>query len=130
MDISELVNKMNNKEISTKEVAEKYKVSTRTVQNRIRKQGYIYDNKKSQWIINNDPNKVSSNISVKEKKPITKSMIQELLTAKPTPNKNRTFRGFYLDTDILEVLDSVPTGKRSDLINEVLREAFKEHNRL
>ncbi|MEC0111560.1 hypothetical protein P4H27_31885 [Paenibacillus taichungensis] len=41
-------------------------------------------------------------------------------------NKNRTYRGFYFDEDVLAVIDSAKSGKKSDLINELLRLSLEE----
>lgn len=55
--------------------------------------------------------------------------IDRLLSATPE-KKNRMYRGFYFDTDVLEVIDSISSGNKSDLINEILRSTFKQRGRL
>lgn len=59
-----------------------------------------------------------------------KDKIDQLLNATASEKSKRTYKGYYVDSDVLGVLESVPTGKRSDLLNEVLRAAFKERGRL
>lgn len=44
---------------------------------------------------------------------------------KQSGNRNRKYRGFYFDADILAVLDAYE-GNKSDLMNELLREVFIE----
>lgn len=38
----------------------------------------------------------------------------------------RTSKAFYLDHDVLQIIESVDSGVRSDLVNECLRKVFKE----
>lgn len=38
----------------------------------------------------------------------------------------RVHKGFYLDHDVLEIIENVDSGVRSDLVNECLRKVFKE----
>lgn len=38
----------------------------------------------------------------------------------------RKYRGFYFDSDVLSIIDSVSGGKKSELVNECLRRVFKE----
>lgn len=134
MNIDDLVRKINNEELTTAGIAKDKKVSVRTIQNRIRKQGFIYDKSAKIWTKEGDSGVVNTNtayeVETVASKPVTSDMIDQLLNAKPKELKNRTFKGFYYDSDVLSVIDSLPTGKRSDLINEVLREVFKERGRL
>ena len=49
--------------------------------------------------------------------------IDRLLAGKKT---KREFRGFYLDNDVLQIIDNVDSGIKSELVNECLRKVFKE----
>lgn len=55
--------------------------------------------------------------------------ISILLSETTTQNK-RHYRGFYFDEDVLAVIDNVKSGNKSELINEVLRQTFKERGLL
>jgi hypothetical protein len=49
--------------------------------------------------------------------------IDRLLAGKKA---RREFRGFYLDNDVLQIIDNVDSGIKSELVNECLRKVFKE----
>jgi hypothetical protein len=49
--------------------------------------------------------------------------IDRLLAGKKV---KREFRGFYLDNDVLQIIDNVDSGIKSELVNECLRKVFKE----
>jgi len=49
--------------------------------------------------------------------------IDRLLAGKKA---KREFRGFYLDNDVLQIIDNVDSGIKSELVNECLRKVFKE----
>lgn len=49
--------------------------------------------------------------------------IDMLLAGKKT---KRNYRGFYFDSDVLDIIDSVDSGVKSDLVNECLRKVFKD----
>jgi hypothetical protein len=49
--------------------------------------------------------------------------IDHLLAGKKA---KREFRGFYLDNDVLQIIDNVDSGIKSELVNECLRKVFKE----
>jgi hypothetical protein len=49
--------------------------------------------------------------------------IDRLLAGKKA---KREFRGFYLDSDVLQIIDNVDSGIKSELVNECLRKVFKE----
>lgn len=51
--------------------------------------------------------------------------VKRLITGKDV-ERNRTYRGFYFDEDVLAVIDSAKSGKKSDLINELLRLSLEE----
>lgn len=49
----------------------------------------------------------------------------DMLLNAGTKKKNKTYRGFYFDDDVLNVINSVGAGNKSELINECLRVVFK-----
>lgn len=49
--------------------------------------------------------------------------IDRLLAGKKA---KKTYKGFYFDSDVLAVIDSVDNGIKSELINECLRKVFRE----
>ncbi|MGE8082136.1 hypothetical protein [Peribacillus loiseleuriae] len=49
--------------------------------------------------------------------------IDRLLSGKKA---KKEYRGFYLDSDVMGVIDSVGNGVKSELVNECLRKVFKE----
>lgn len=51
--------------------------------------------------------------------------VKRLITGEDV-ERNRTYRGFYFDEDVLAVIDSAKSGKKSDLINELLRLSLEE----
>ena len=51
--------------------------------------------------------------------------IDMLLAGKKTHSK-RVYRGGYFDEDILNIIDRVPKNYKSELVNETLRNIFKD----
>lgn len=49
--------------------------------------------------------------------------IDRLLAGKKA---KKEYRGFYLDSDVLGIIDNVDSGIKSELVNECLRKVFKE----
>ncbi|MBD7971384.1 hypothetical protein [Paenibacillus gallinarum] len=49
--------------------------------------------------------------------------IDRLLSGKKV---KKVYKGFYLDSDVLSIIDSVDSGIKSELVNECLRKVFKE----
>ena len=65
--------------------------------------------------------------SIYHKELPTKNFKIDLLLAGKKTDSAKTYRGFYIDNDLLEVIDErVPNGNKSELINELIREAFEE----
>lgn len=56
-------------------------------------------------------------------------LMDDILQTRETKDKTHTFRGFYLENDLVRALDrntvGKPKGVKSDLINAILREKFK-----
>lgn len=51
-------------------------------------------------------------------------MIDMLLNSEPKAKK--VYKGFYIDEDIANIIDSVDKKKKSELVNQCLRKVFKE----
>lgn len=49
--------------------------------------------------------------------------IDRLLAGKKA---KKAYRGFYLDSDVLAIIDNVDSGVKSELVNECLRKVFRE----
>lgn len=54
---------------------------------------------------------------------MTSDNIDRLLAGKKA---KKEYRGFYLDHDIISIIDNVDNGIKSELVNECLRKVFKE----
>lgn len=76
--------------------------------------------------VNNTPEVVSviasNNKSNKGRKKDIDSI--DLLLAGKKAKKE--YRGFYLDSDVLSIIDNIDNGIKSELVNECLRKVFKE----
>ena len=56
--------------------------------------------------------------------------IDVLLGKNEAGKKDRVYRGFYFDKDIIEVIDGVKHGNKSDLVNEIVRLVLKDRGLL
>lgn len=67
-------------------------------------------------------------VNVKGKQQQSKKQLDsiDIILANSNVKVGRTYRGYYFDSDILAVIDSVQGGNKSDLINECLRKVFTE----
>ncbi len=65
----------------------------------------------------------TSNITSKRGRKKTSDNIDRLLAGKKA---KKEYRGFYLDNDVLGIIDNVDSGIKSELVNECLRKVFKE----
>lgn len=73
------------------------------------------------------PVKVTKSSPVSSKatsKPISLDRIDFLLNK--VEKKEKTYRGFYIDNDVIAVLDEVASGNKSELVNECLVAVFKQ----
>ncbi len=166
MLVSDIINKIQSKELKIKELAVKMGVSDRTVQSKIKSLGYVWNSKEARYeyigeeeeknisSLNFDSlfNKKSSkndNSLKKQSKSLTKfnniphdsnfdrKSYKKESTNKPLDRidillagidekKDRIYRGFYFDQDILAIIDRADKGNKSNLVNEILRKVFKE----
>lgn len=67
--------------------------------------------------------KKESIMAIKNNSNTDSDNIDRLLAGKK-PKKE--YRGFYFDSDVLAIIDSVSNGVKSELVNECLRKVFKE----
>lgn len=152
MLVKEMLSKIQANDLRVSDIADKYGVTTRTIQNKIKAIGYKWDAKTSIYNyvgsdpepldleINelftrkgspNDDKTLSDSFTLDEKvnesssKGDSLDMIDILLMSKKG-NNGRVYRGFYFDEAVLKVIDSVDTGNKSHLINEALKKVFKE----
>ncbi|PFR92601.1 hypothetical protein COK39_20225 [Priestia megaterium] len=164
MLVKKMLNGIMMKEITIKELADQYNVSTRTIQLRIKKLGYEWDSKQSIYrYVGEEPEPlevdfntlISKNSKVSAEQKQTTSEIAasishvnesestsssfskastnaskvdaiDILLQNPKDRSKRVYRGFYLDDDVLSIIDRVPRSYKSELVNEALRKVFKE----
>lgn len=155
MLVKKMLNGIMMKEITIKELADQYDVSTRTIQLKIKKLGYEWDSKESIYRYvgeDSEPLDVdfSTLISKNSKMPAEQTLATnevvasvsylnesentntskvdaiDLLLQNPKDRSKRVYRGFYFDDDILGIIDRVPKSYKSELVNEALRKVFKE----
>ncbi|MDF2058534.1 HTH domain-containing protein [Priestia megaterium] len=148
MLIGEMLTKITKEELTIKELATMYSVTTQTIQRKIKKLGYEWDKKKSIYkYIGKSPQPLDIDFSTLfRKRPIINNNLSELkgknkkkgivrnstsdvvdvLLAGTKPPSKRVYQGFYFDKDVLSIINSVPKNYKSELINEALRKVFKE----
>lgn len=73
-----------------------------------------------------DSNIDSESIIRKNMKKNNKKKIDNIDRLLAGKKAKREFRGFYLDNDVLQIIDNVDSGIKSELVNECLRKVFKE----
>lgn len=74
----------------------------------------------------NDSDIDSESIIRKNMKKNNKKKIDNIDRLLAGKKAKREFRGFYLDNDVLQIIDNVDSGIKSELVNECLRKVFKE----
>ena len=149
MLVKEVIKGMEAGTITGKQLAEKYVVSTRTISNKIKKLGYLYDNTNKTYTYIGDDLETTENIdfghlfrlnqriydaTLPAPKPIkqittkpkptapTLDAIDKLLM--PANKLERIYRGYYFDADLLDIIDK--SSNKSALINECIRAVFKQ----
>ncbi|MGW9103279.1 HTH domain-containing protein [Priestia megaterium] len=148
MLIGEMLTKIMKEEMTIKEVATMYSVTTQTIQRKIKKLGYEWDKKNSVYkYTGKPPQPLDVDFSTLFRKPPTISTdlsklkgknkkkrigrnstsdVVDVLLAGTKPQPKRVYQGFYFDKDVLNIINSVPKNYKSELINEALRKVFKE----
>jgi hypothetical protein len=149
MLVKDLINAMESGQLTGKQLADQYKVSTRTISNKIAGLGYKYDNTNKVYNFIGDDLQAVESIEFSTlfnagapapaataapgpkpkttKKPATTpknelDAIDKLLAASEKPA--RVYRGYYFDADILAIIDK--SSNKSALINAALRSVFEE----
>lgn len=74
--------------------------------------------------INSDSASKKESVKVIKNSSNTDSDNIDRLLAGKKPKKE--YRGFYFDSDVLAIIDSVSNGVKSELVNECLRKVFKD----
>lgn len=113
------IESMFNKPVSYYETVEdmKQRVSTEAPEDTQRKKRVV---------IGKNPSK-QSKASEKPRKAVRSNELDKIdLLLNRTDTSSRAYKGFYLDKDIDDVIESVVKGNRSELVNEALRYVFKE----
>ncbi|WP_155008839.1 HTH domain-containing protein [Priestia megaterium] len=153
MLVKKMLNGIMMKEITIKELADQYGVSTRTIQSKIKKLGYEWDSKESIYRYVGEESEpldvdfstlISKNSKMPAEQKLATSYVDEseststssskastvdaidLLLQHPKERSKRVYRGFYFDDDVLSIIDRVPKSYKSELVNEALRKVFKE----
>lgn len=147
MLIGEILTKIMKEEMTIKEVATIYSVTPQTIQRKIKKLGYEWDKKKSDYkyigklpqpldvdfstLFRKTPTIATNLVQLKSKKKrvgrnSTSDVVDVLLAGTKPQQSKRVYQGFYFDKDILSIINSVPKNYKSELINEALRKVFKE----
>lgn len=68
-----------------------------------------------------------SNVKASRKKVASElDSIDVLLLQNQEENEHRTYRGFYWDKDIINFLDGIKHGNKSDLMNEIVKSVLKD----
>ncbi|GLV67442.1 hypothetical protein Bmyc01_61110 [Bacillus mycoides] len=68
-----------------------------------------------------------SNVKASRKKVASElDSIDVLLLQNQEESENRTYRGFYWDKDIINFLDGIKHGNKSDLMNEIVRTVLND----
>lgn len=168
MLVRDLIKAIGNKEIRVADLSNKYGLSERTIQKRIKGYSLVWDSKAGKYdFVGNDKNTLNITLDEAFKKAVNsnnkgngkakrniKKVIDEIAVTTPekeirtnSNNNNsknskkeidnidrllagkktkKAFRGFYLDSDVLEIIDNVDSGIKSELVNECLREIFRQ----
>ena len=148
MKVLEVLAAIANKQMNISELAKQYGVSDRTIQKKIKALGYVWSPKERRYgyegegneqeyvdlefaslfegnaklVVNNKPVK-----KVVNKLPQLEGLDNiDLLFNSVKSSNEKVYRGYYIDQDILNVIEQVESGNRSELINECLRKVFKE----
>ena len=152
MLVKEVIQGMEAGTITGKQLAEKYVVSTRTISNKIKKLGYLYDNTNKTYTYIGDDLETTEDIDFGHLFRLNQRIYDATLPApkpikqitKPKPKKEpapaldaidkllmpvkdkpkRIYRGYYFDADLLNIIDK--SDNKSALINECIRAVFKQ----
>jgi len=77
---------------------------------------------------NDYEDKQEININLNKSK---KAKLNDVLGVKSTKSDTHEFRGYYLEIPLIEAIDKItegePKGTKSDLVNHILKESFKDN---
>ncbi|RJS63103.1 hypothetical protein [Priestia filamentosa] len=149
MLVKHILHKIINKDITIRELSSLYNVSDDAIQSKIKELGYEWDSKRN---IYNYIGEHPEPINIKFDTLFNKSIINESrkynvdkkitnvksssenqeddsidrLLKNPRDRSKRSYKGFYLDNDVLQIINHIPKSYKSELVNEALRKVFKE----
>lgn len=162
MLVKDIIEGIETKKFTVSQLAEKYQVTKRTIQGKIKSLGFTWDAKGMKYdhtavpedtysLVFDDLMQSKGNTSRKHEKSNTKhsgsnesdmytarketatskqeeeyDRLDYLLFGRQKNDADRMYRGYYIDNDLLSIIDNVKTGNKSDLINECLRYVFKQ----
>lgn len=179
MLVKEVIQAIESKELSIKQLAEQYNVSDRTIQNKIKRLGFKWMPKEAKYQFegedesqldaefsslfvspqkasgepvakrntstpkvkrklteantelhrdtnNNSSEDSSETTSSNESQNESENDIIDILLSGKQKNNKRVYRGFYFDSDVLNIIDSAHSGNKSELVNQALRKVFKD----
>lgn len=140
MNVKQVIEGIAKKEHTIKSIAEQYGVSDRTVQKRIKSLGYVWDAKEKCYVYNGNESEAElferdfvELLGVNKQKPLEKQLesnsepedvIDMLLQSSGA--RDKVYRGYYIDKDVLDVIERAGSGNKSELVNECLRKVFRE----
>jgi transcriptional regulator len=157
MNLQEIIEKLNNREATRKELAEQLGMSDTTLSRRIKSAGYVFSNSTKTYALANGINspitstinepivKNSDNASnsdnvdeikndnkdnskkASKKDSNTISEIKALIKGTSKSTPTRIYKGIYFDPDIADFLDNIQHGNKSELVNKILRQYLIEN---
>lgn len=77
-----------------------------------------------------DLNDINNNTNVERKNNINITSDLEKVISKTPKEKTHVFKGFYLENELAQIIDNKTNGKgrgaKSDLVNAILKDRFKQ----
>jgi DNA-binding transcriptional regulator GbsR (MarR family) len=140
MNLQEIIEKLNNREATRKELAEQLGISDSTLSRRIKSAGYKFDNITKQFYANGDvPNKETFQFSTKEikqdtnytenkqvDKPKSKEVVKEVIQPTNSPTKKVTYEIEEHLHDELKIKAIRDKRTVSDIVNEFIKKGLRE----
>lgn len=137
MNVKQVIEGIVKREYTINDIAELYGVSDRTVQSKIKKLGYVWNAKEKYYAYNGKENEkelwsidFGTLLGAKKQKLLEESISEREdvidLLLKSNGAKDKVYRGYYIDSDVLAVIERAGSGNKSELVNECLRKVFRE----